>query len=63
MCTIRGSYGSATSSQGCHVGVISCTEVESTVWDPFSGMLVTRSFLGIWIFGISGPLAEKLQCV
>jgi hypothetical protein len=57
---IRGSFASATSSAGCHVGVISCTEVENTEWGLFPGMLGTKGFLVVWIFGILGPLAEKL---
>jgi hypothetical protein len=57
---IRGSYSSATSSTGCHVRVVSCTKVDNTEWDLFSGMLGTKAFIGVWIFGILGPLAEKL---
>jgi hypothetical protein len=57
---IRGSYASATSSTGCRVGVKGCTKVDNTEWDLFSGMLGTKAFIDVWIFGILGPLAEKL---
>jgi hypothetical protein len=57
---IRGSYASGISSTGCHVGVISCTKVDNKEWNLFSGMLGTKVFIGVWIFGNLGPLAEKL---
>jgi len=57
---ISGSCASATSSAGCHVGVISCTKVENIEWGSFSRLLGTKGFLGVWIFAILGPLAEKL---
>jgi len=57
---IRWSYASATSSTGCHVGVIICTKVDSTEWDLFYGMLGTKAFIDVWIFGILDTLAEKL---
>ena len=57
---IRGSSTSATSSTGCYVGVISCTKVDNREWDLFTGMLGTKAFIGVWIFGILGPLTEKL---